>query len=127
VPPRLPVRLAWVSAELAMASGDGPTAVGHAERAIELAATLGSARHTVKSDMVLAAALCGAGDIDRSRKVADAALDAAGGLGMIPLRWALACLLADVGSASHSASHMLRIRNECAATVRRRGGDMAER
>jgi hypothetical protein len=127
VPPRLPVRLAWVSAELAMASGDGPTAVGHAERAIELAATLGSARHTVKSDMVLAAALCSAGDIDRSRKVADAALDAAGGLGMIPLRWALACLLADVGSASHSASHMLRIRNECAATVRRSGGDMAER
>ena len=127
VPPRLPVRLAWVSAELAMASGDGPTAVGHAERAIELAATLGSARHTVKSDMVLAAALCSAGDIDRSRMVADAALDAAGGLGMIPLCWALACLLADIGSACHSAADVLRIRNECAATVRRRGGDMAER
>ena len=127
VPPRLPVRLAWVSAELAMASGDGPTAVGHAERAIELAATSGSARHAVKSDMVLAAALCSARDIDRSRKVADAALDAAGGLGMIPLQWALACLLADIGSACHSASHMMRIRNECAATVRRRGGDMAGR
>jgi hypothetical protein len=127
VPPRLPVRLAWVSAELAMASGDGPTAVGHAERAIELAATLGSARHTVKSDMVLAAALWSAGDIDRSRMVADAALDAAGGLGMIPLCWALACLLADIGSACHSAAYVLRIRNECAATVRRRGGDMAER
>jgi hypothetical protein len=127
VAPRLRVRLAWVSAELAMASGDGPTAVGHAERAIELAATLGSARHTVKSDMVLAAALCSAGDIDRSRMVADAALDAAGGLGMIPLCWALACLLADIGSACHSAADVLRIRNECAATVRRRGGDMADR
>ena len=127
VPPRLPVRLAWVSAELAMASGDGPTAVGHAERAIELAATLGSARHTVKSDVVLAAALCSAGDIDRSRMVADAALDAAGGLGIVPLRWALACLLADIGSARHSAADVLTIRNECAATVRRRGGDLAER
>jgi hypothetical protein len=126
VPPRLPVRLAWVSAELAMASGDGPTAVGHAERAIELAATLGSARHTVKSEMVLAAALCSAGDIDRSRMVADAALDAAGGLGIVPLRWALACLLADIGSARHSAD-VLSIRNECAATVRRRGGGLAER
>jgi hypothetical protein len=126
VPPRLPVRLAWVSAELAMASGDGPTAVGHAERAIELAATLGSARHTVKSDMVLAAALCCVGDIDRSRVVADAALDAAGGLGIVPLRWALACLLADIGGARHSAD-VLRIRNECAATVRRRGGDIAGR
>jgi hypothetical protein len=127
VPPRLPVRLAWVSAELAMARGDGPTAVGHAERAIELAATFGSARHAVKSDMVLAAALCSAGDVDRSRMVADAALDTAGGLGIIPLRWALACLLADIGSARHSAANMLRIRNECAATVRRRGGDLAQR
>jgi hypothetical protein len=127
VPPRLPVRLAWVSAELAMVTGDGATAVCHAERAIELAAALGSARHTVKSDMVLAAALCSAGDVDRSRMVADAALDTAGGLGIIPLRWALACLLADIGSASHSAAHVLRIRNECAATVRRRGGDLAQR
>ena len=59
--------------------------------------------------------------------VADAALDAAGGLGIIPLRWALACLLADIGSARHSAADVLRIRNECAATVRRRGGDLAER
>jgi hypothetical protein len=34
---RLPVRLAWVSAELAMATGDGAAAVGHAERAVDLA------------------------------------------------------------------------------------------
>jgi hypothetical protein len=123
---RLPVRLAWVSSELAMARGDGATAVGQAERAADLAATLGSARHAVKSQMVLAAALCSAGDIDRSRTVADAALDAAGRLGMIPLRWALACLLADIGSAAHPAADVLRIRNECAATVRRRGGALAD-
>src|SRR5258705_4500795 len=52
VPPRLPVRLAWVSAELAMVTGDSATAVGHAERAIELSAAIGSARHAVQSDMV---------------------------------------------------------------------------
>jgi hypothetical protein len=127
VPRRLPVRLAWVSAELAMARGDGATAVGHAERAADLAAMLGSARHAVKSDMVLAAALCSAGAIDRSRMVADAALEAAGRLGMIPLRWALACLLADIGSVRHAAADVLRIRNECAATVRRRGGALADR
>jgi hypothetical protein len=127
LPPRLPVRLAWVSAELAMVTGDGATAVSHAERAIELAAALGSARHAVKSAMVLAASLCSAGDVDRSRVVADAALDSAGGLGIIPLRWALACLLADIGSARHSATQVLRIRNECAATVRRRGGDLVRR
>jgi hypothetical protein len=124
--PRLPVRLAWVSAELAMARGDGATAVRQAERAADLAGTLGSARHAVKSQMVLAAALCSAGDINRSRTVADAALDATGRLGMIPLRWALACLLADIGSAAHPAADVLRIRNECAATVRRRGGALAD-
>src|SRR5712675_114014 len=48
VPPRLPVRLAWVTAELAMARGDGATAVGHAERAVELAAAFCSVRHAVK-------------------------------------------------------------------------------
>jgi len=125
--PRLPVRLAWVSAELAMARGEGATAVGHAERAVELAAAFGSARHALKSDVIKAAALCSTGNIDASRQVADAALQDAGRLGMIPLRWALACLLADIGSHGHTAAEVLRIRNECAATVRRRGGDLAER
>src|SRR4051812_3853524 len=125
--PRLPVRLAWVSAELAMARGDGATAVGHAERAVELAAAFGSARHKLKSDVIKAAALCSSGDIDASRQVADAALQDAGRLGMIPLRWALACLLADIGSHGQAAADVLRIRNECAATVRRRGGDLADR
>jgi hypothetical protein len=126
-PPRLPVRLAWVSAELAMARGHGAAAVAHAERAVELAAEFGSARHAVKSDVVRAAALCSAGQLDESRRVADDALDDAGRLGIIPLRWALACLLADIGSARHTEPEMLRIRNECAATVRRRGGDLADR
>jgi hypothetical protein len=126
-PPRLPVRLAWVSAELAMVRGDGVTAVGHAERAVDQAAAFGSARHALKSDVIMAAALCSAGDIDASRGVADTALHATGQLGMIPLRWALTCLLADIGSAGHTAADVLRIRNECAATVRRRGGDLADR
>jgi len=125
--PRLPVRLGWVSAELAMARGEGATAVGHAERAVDLAAALGSARHTLKSAVVRAAALCSAGEIDASRRLADVALQDADRLGIIPLRWALACLLADIGSATHTAADVLRIRNECAATVRRRGGDLADR
>jgi hypothetical protein len=126
-PPRLPVRLAWVSAELAMARGEGAAAVTHADRAVELAAAFGSARHAVKSDVIRAAAMCSAGDIDASRQVADAALEDTEPLGIIPLRWALACLLADIGSTRHTAADVLRIRNECAATVRRRGGDLADR
>jgi hypothetical protein len=121
-PPRLPVRLAWVSAELAMARGDGATAVGHAEHAVDLAVALGSARHAVKSDVVLAAALCSARELERSRRLADAALQATERLGIIPLRWALACLLADIGSGTHSAGEVVGIRDESADTVRRCGG-----
>jgi ATP/maltotriose-dependent transcriptional regulator MalT len=126
-PPRLPVRLAWVSAELAMARGDGDTAVGHAERAVQLATTLGSTRHAVKSAVVMAAALGSAGDIDGARRVADAALPDADRAGLIPLCWALACLLDDIGSAAYAAPEVVRIRHESAATVRRRGGDLSDR
>jgi hypothetical protein len=127
VPPRLPVRLAWVSAELAMATGDGAAAVGHAARAVEAAEALGSARHAVKSDVVHAAALCSAGDLERSRAIADAALQTTGRLGTIPLRWALACLLADIGSAQYAVAQVVSIRDECADTVRRRGGQWPDR
>ncbi|MGX9790106.1 hypothetical protein [Mycobacterium sp. MMS18-G62] len=126
-PARLPVRLAWVSSELAMARGDGETAVEQARRAVDLAASLGSVRHAVKSDVVLAAALCSAGDVDRSRQVADDALSASERHGMIPLRWALACLLTDIGSATHSAGDVVAIRDESADTVRSRGGVWALR
>jgi hypothetical protein len=121
-PARLRVRMAWVSAELAMARGEGSTAVGHAEEAAKEAAALGSSRHSLKSEVVKAAALCCVGDLDGSRRVADAALDTADRLGMIPLRWALACLLADIGSATRSAAQMAAIRDESADTVRSRGG-----
>jgi tetratricopeptide (TPR) repeat protein len=121
-PARLPVRLAWVSAELSMARGDGAAAVGHAERAVDLAAGLGSARHALKSDAILAAALCSAGELEPARGVADAALEASQRLGMIPLRWALASLLADIGSSTCSAAQLVAIRDESADTVRRRGG-----
>ncbi len=64
VPDRLPVRRRWVGAELAMACGDGAVAVRRAEEAVELAQAMGQAseRHRVKSEVVLAAALCSAGD-----------------------------------------------------------------
>lgn len=126
-PPRLRVRLAWVSAELAMARGEGAAAVGHAEGAVEHAAALGSARHRVKSSVVLAAARCSAGDPDAARAVADAALEDALSLGMVPLQWALACLLTDIGSAGHSPQDMVVLRDGCADTVRRRGGEWSVR
>jgi hypothetical protein len=124
--PRASVRLAWVSAELAMVSGRGP-AVEHAERAVAAAGGLGSRRHEIKSAVVLAAALCSAGDVAAARRVADAALADTEDHGMVPLRWALACMLVDIGSTTRSAAEMAAIRDQAADTVRSRGGVWAVR
>lgn len=124
VPDRLPVRRGWVSAELAMAAGDGTSAVRHAEEAVRLAGamTVPSARHRVKSNVVLAAALCSAGSIERARAVAEAALYDTGRLQLLPLRWALACLLIDIGSVTFSARKLQDIRHISAGQVRHAGG-----
>ena len=123
-PPRLAIRLEWVGAELAMAGGQGEAALHHARRGVELAAAAlpELRRHRVKSDVVLAAALCSAGDPDRSREVADAALADTQTYGLVPLRWALACLLVDIGSATLSSQQVSAVRDECAAAITRRGG-----
>jgi hypothetical protein len=119
---RIPVRLAWVSAELAMATGDGSAALDHAERGVVLAADTDSMRHAVKSEVVLAAALCCSGRTESARRVADAALNRSQRLGLVPLSWALACLLADIGSAANSPEDVAAIRHASADTVLRRGG-----
>lgn len=124
---RLPVRLAWVRAELAMITGNGAAAVEDAERAVELAARLGSARHVVKSQVVFAAAQCSVGKFDTARSVAEAALRAAERLNLVPLCWALACVLADIGSSVHSPSEICELRDGLAETVRDRGGTWTAR
>lgn len=122
--PRLEIRLAWVGAELAMAAGDGDTATRYARSGVELAQAALPAlrRHRVKSDVVLAAALCTAGDLSGSRTVADAALADTETYGLVPLRWALACLLSEIGSATRSAADIAHIRDRSAQFVTRHGG-----
>ena len=124
-PPRSAVRRAWVAAELAMAGGEGAVAVRNAEVAVELAATTldGSARHRAKSQVVLAAALCSSGALDRAKTVADAALELTGQFGLLPLRWAVACLLVDLGTETPTRIAELRgIRDDCARRVEHWGG-----
>jgi hypothetical protein len=119
---RLSVRRAWVAAELAMAAGDGAAAVRNAELGVELAATLDGSRHAAKSDVVLAAALCSAGAVDRARPLAEATLELTGRLGLVPLRWAVACLLVDIGSPARPVADLCVIRDECARQVQHWGG-----
>lgn len=120
-PARLAIRRHWVTAELAMVTGDGATAVRNAEQAVELTSDV-MVRHRVKSQVVLGGALCCAGRVDQARAVADAALEDTGRLGLVPLRWALACMLIDVGSATYTAEELHGLRDAAAELVRRRGG-----
>jgi hypothetical protein len=122
VPARLPLRWQWVAAELAMARGDGDEAVRSAERAGELAGRQPSARHVVKTQVIHAAALCSAGRITDARSAAAGALSASGALGLIPLRWAAASLLADIASSTGKRGDVIAIRDACADTIRHAGG-----
>ena len=107
-----------------MAGGAGDVAVRNAEIAVELAAATldGAARHRAKSQVVLAAALCSAGALDRARDVAEAALELTDQLGLVPLRWALACLLADLADTEDRAAELRILRDECAGRIEHWGG-----
>jgi hypothetical protein len=124
---RVLLRFSWVSSELAMFTGNGALSVEHAESAVRLAAPFGSARHVMKSQVVLAAALCSAGHIDACRQVADVALAGTEELGLVPLSWALGCLLTDIGSSVHPPQEIRSARDGFADVVRRRGGTWTAR
>ena len=122
LPERLALRWQWVAAERAMVGGEGAEAVRHADQAAELAAGSRSARHRVKTAVVRAAALCSAGEVDLARTVADEALVSTAGLGLIPLRWAAASLLADIGSNVRDAAEVRAVVHASAEAVRHGGG-----
>ena len=105
----------------AFRNGDPAELLRRAERGVELAADFASVRHRVKSAVVLAAARCAAGDLDGAREGADAALTDTETHGLVPLRWALASLLAGIGS-SRPPERIAEIRDTAAALVTSRGG-----
>jgi hypothetical protein len=96
---RVTVRIEWVATELALATGRPAAAVPHAERAVALSTVEGGTRHTVKSTMMLGAALTAEGTPD-GRSRAEALLTDAVAVsltrGMFPLVWPCALLLADL-------------------------------
>lgn len=112
------LRLRWVRAELAMAAGDGATAVRHALDARELATETDSLRHRTKTDLILAAARCVDGNVADSVALARNTLDTCSEHGLVPLQWASAMLLNGLGEVT-TATPVIQ---ESAAVLRRRGG-----
>lgn len=104
------VRAGWVGAEVELAAGSPEAAVAPAERAAELARTRGAARHTIKSDLVLGAALVATGDAaGRARAVGlvEHALAAAEECELYSLIWP-ACVIG--GSISAEVGEKYRFR-----------------
>lgn len=118
---RAQLRLTWVCAELAMVSGDGPTAVRHALDARARSTDIISLRHRVKTELITAAAFSSNGEFERSRRIANSVVDVCFEHGLVPLRWAAAMLLHGLGEVTTAPS----IAAECAEILRHRGAVLA--
>ncbi|MCX5043898.1 hypothetical protein OG921_12045 [Aldersonia sp. NBC_00410] len=120
---RISLRHAWVSAELAMASGDAPRATRASAAAVRLAAEFGSQRHRVKSALLSAAAMCVAGDVAATRTAAADVARQCRAAGLLPLEWAASMLLAAVVDPDEKGEIDESVRM-CAAELGRRGGTL---
>ncbi|MFI5777245.1 hypothetical protein [Nocardia sp. NPDC051570] len=107
-PWRSRLRWHWVAAETALAAPGldlvGAPALTHAEAAVALADAAPSVRHRIKSRLLLAAAAAAAGELDRSRALAEEVADRTREYGLLPLRWACAMLRSGVASGPAAAA-----------------------
>jgi hypothetical protein len=104
------VRAGWVGAEIELAAGAPEWAVGPAERAAELAHARGARRHSIKSDLVLSAALAGTGDAadhERAVVLAENALSDAEKDECYSLIWPACSILGNLG-AEHGEKYRFR-------------------
>jgi hypothetical protein len=93
---RAEIRRGWVAAEIELGAGSPEAAVEPATAASAAATRSGSVRHQVKSALVLGAAMAAVGERSNARKlILDAHSDATR-LGLIPLVWPCAMVLADL-------------------------------
>ncbi|NDK89046.1 hypothetical protein GYA93_05540 [Gordonia desulfuricans] len=114
------LRLLWVSAELAMYSGDPDTALDRAARAVDLMDRRDDAgldRHRIKTALISAAAHAAAGRIEVARSGADGCRRRAAEAGLLPLQWAAVMLGRGVGDDS-AATATEQARIEAALSAR---------
>ncbi|GAA4807742.1 hypothetical protein [Tomitella cavernea] len=124
-PPRVALRLQWVTAETAMTAGDPDAAVAAARAGLEMleAGAFPSERHRVKTLLVAAAAEAVAGRPGAAAALAERAHAAARTAGLVPLRWAAAMLLAGVSEDSTARAAAADVHACHGILVARGGGD----
>ncbi|WP_155956888.1 hypothetical protein [Rhodococcus sp. UNC23MFCrub1.1] len=117
---RVSLRVMWVRAEVAMASGDARRALDAAEASVRAAREFRSPRHLVKSRVVHAAALLVGGDHAGAATAARAVRDDAVAADLLPLAWASACLSEACGDRDAGA-----VRRVFEVAIRSRGGQFS--
>ncbi|WP_182346144.1 hypothetical protein [Tomitella gaofuii] len=124
-PPRVALRLHWVTAETAMTAGAPEAAVAAARAGLEMleAGAFPSERHRVKTLLVAAAAEAVAGRPGAAAALADRAHAAAQTAGLVPLRWAAAMLLAGVTENAAAGAAASDVHACHGILVARGGGD----
>ncbi|WP_040819226.1 hypothetical protein [Nocardia jiangxiensis] len=122
---RTRLRWHWVCAETALAAPGANlierSARDHAAAAVAIAERCPSARHAVKSRLLLAAATAAEGALGRSAELAAAVAEQCREHGLLPLRWASAMLRGGVETGS-AATRAAAEAAECARELAVRGG-----
>lgn len=118
------VRLGWVRAETALASGRAARALTEAEAALRLAERSPSLRHEVKSRLLVAASAAAVGDTARARVLAETVARQCRDNDLLPLRWASAMLRAGLPTEGNTVSDAPADQEVavCAVAIARRGG-----
>ena len=114
---RVWLRVWWVRAEVAMARGDGPSALSAASRAVDASQAFASDRHRIKSRLVLCAARLVAGDHGAAAVDARSVRVDAEALGLLPLAWAAASISEALGETGAAT-----VRGALEVAIRSRGG-----
>lgn len=110
---RSAVRTGWVRAELALATATPEEAVGPAQRALGIARARGSLRHSIKSELVLSAALAATGDPGARRDAVDRlerVLSGARTQKLLSLVWPGEALAEELGPVGSEDRHRRRTR-----------------
>ncbi|WP_299575513.1 hypothetical protein [uncultured Williamsia sp.] len=119
------LRTAWVRAEWHLYSGRGTEAYRVAVFAADLAADCPSARHRLKTDLLLAACSAASGDIDRARDDATDVASRADALDQRPLAWAAWGLLIDLAPDPDERAAAGSRHEDLGRWLRRQGGGFA--
>lgn len=116
------IRLSWVTAEMALASGDAGRGRVAAARAVDLAAASPSVRHQVKSELLYAAAVSAGPDPAAAVAPARVVLARSEEHGLVPLQWAAAMLVGGVDPGPEPES----VRRRCEKWIVEAGGRFRE-